>query len=173
MFRLGSRSKSPRTSAALYSTNQGGSGVSEIPSQLTLVSQDPLRFQGQFSPRGSTSLSKRRRQSTSGVFHKRALSPTTSAYTTTTTTYNMNSLLGRGRKHSNVTDEFDPTTFRKNRSRPAVAKRGQDAVYQEYDDLFEEERMKKPIPMRTERHHKQMSAVMRQGFLSRTPSKQE
>lgn len=155
MFRLGSRSKSSQASAALYSTNQGGIGVSEIPYQPTSgapASQDPLRVQGQFSPRGSsdsqssTSLSvvTRRRQST-GVFHKRGLSPTTSAYTTTTAaTYSMarstrSGLLGRGRKHLNVAEEFDPTTFRKNRSRPAVAARGQDAVYQEYDDLFEEE----------------------------------
>lgn len=48
-------------------------------------------------------------------------------------------LLGRPRKHPVVKEEFDPTTFRKNRSRPALGARGQDAVYQEYDDLFEED----------------------------------
>jgi hypothetical protein len=50
-------------------------------------------------------------------------------------------LLSRAaRKHQaqNV-EEFDPTTFRKNRTRPALGARGQDAIYHEYNDLFEEE----------------------------------
>ncbi|KAI5819228.1 hypothetical protein BZA77DRAFT_350824 [Pyronema omphalodes] len=134
-----------------------------------MASQDPLslRFQGQFSSYGSNESSttqqkeeatsspvaSRRRQS-SGVFHKRSLSPTTSTVSSVNTNATLatlqtimaprssrsqRSLLGRGLKKNSVAEEFDPTTFRKNRSRPAAGARGQDAVYQEYDDLFEEE----------------------------------
>lgn len=49
--------------------------------------------------------------------------------------------LSRGRKNlqPNLSDtEFDPTTFRKNRSRPAWGLKGQDALYGEYEDLFDD-----------------------------------
>lgn len=50
--------------------------------------------------------------------------------------------LSRGRKNlqSNLNDsnEFDPTTFRKNRTRPARGLKGQDALYGEYEDLFDD-----------------------------------
>lgn len=50
--------------------------------------------------------------------------------------------LGRSRKNvqSNLNDstEFDPTTFRKNRTRPAWGLKGQDALYGEYEDLFDD-----------------------------------
>lgn len=50
--------------------------------------------------------------------------------------------LNRGRKilQANPTDnnEFDPTTFRQNRTRPAWGLKGQDALYGEYEDLFDD-----------------------------------
>lgn len=85
------------------------------------------------------------RHNNSKDYNKRPLSPTASISTVTTSTSSMTrstrSLLGRGRKQSatSVNEEFDPTTFRKNRSRPALGARGHDAIYDEYNDLFEEE----------------------------------
>lgn len=50
------------------------------------------------------------------------------------------SFLGRNRNKqqqvANGDTEFDPTTFRKNRTRPA--RKGQDALYGEYEDLFDD-----------------------------------
>lgn len=50
--------------------------------------------------------------------------------------------LNRGRKilQPNPTDnnEFDPTTLRQNRTRPAWGLKGQDALYGEYEDLFDD-----------------------------------
>lgn len=50
--------------------------------------------------------------------------------------------LNRGRKilQPNISGdtEFDPTTFRTNRTRPAWGLKGQDALYGEYEDLFDD-----------------------------------
>jgi len=85
------------------------------------------------------------RYNSSMVYNKRPLSPTASISTATISTSSMTkttrSLLGRGRKQpaASVNEEFDPTTFRKNRSRPALGAWGHEAIYDEYNDLFEDD----------------------------------
>lgn len=147
--------------------NQGGGESNSLAASRAMAPQDPppLRLQKEIAPYGS-SLTMADRPATAtgrghqspGAFHKSLLSPTASIFSTAASaaptadinsrsSYSMarntrssqRSLLGRGRKQPSVAEEFDPTTFRKNRSRPALGARGQDAVYQEYDDLFEED----------------------------------
>ncbi|KAI5796510.1 hypothetical protein EDC01DRAFT_776427 [Geopyxis carbonaria] len=165
MFRLGSRPKSPRRAAnsAMYATQPyGGAPPATAASSVhggppgsptnstTTVSQGHDPHQRPFSPWSSTDSqsSTSPRNSTArgpqSIRNKRSLSPTTSVSTATTATSIMTKssrsfLTGRRKHSSGLNEEFDPTTFRKNRSRPSRGARGQDAVYQEYDDLFEDE----------------------------------
>ncbi|KAL7274298.1 hypothetical protein RUND412_002806 [Rhizina undulata] len=155
MFRIGSsRLKSPRRATSTYvSSSHDSSGqASTNPSSPTFMAiPDPLQrpfspwdsshstdSQVSTSPRNSVRMQK-------GFYNKRSLSPTTSVSTSTTgasvMTRSTRSFLSRPRKHSHEVDsEFDPTTLRKNRSRPRKkGTNGQDALYHEYDDLFDDD----------------------------------
>lgn len=80
------------------------------------------------------------------VFNKRTGSPTASMGTNNIGISSMpnrsKGFLNRGRKilQPNPSDnnEFDPTTLRQNRTRPAWGLKGQDALYGEYEDLFDD-----------------------------------
>lgn len=151
MFRMGTKSRSPRRAASTMYSTAPTSTPSTKPSSPTssMVVPEPLQrpfspwgssdSQSSTSPRNSTRMSK-------GAFNKRTGSPTASVGTSNTGTSTMSTrskgFLSRGRKNlqSNLNDntEFDPTTFRKNRTRPARGLKGQDALYGEYEDLFDD-----------------------------------
>jgi hypothetical protein len=118
----------------------------------TMTVPDPMQLQRPFSPwdstdsQSSTSPHNYTRMQIGRGLKKRPQSPTASISTSTTgtasstMTKSSRSFLGRQRKQiSNLNDEFDPTTFRKNRIRPTLGAKGQDAAYHEYDDLFEDD----------------------------------
>lgn len=87
-----------------------------------------------------------RKSKTNSIFARRPGSPTSIASTNRTSMSRTSiSVLGRHKKRASKSklgevSEFDPTTFRKHRMRPKTtgANGSHDAIYQEYDDLFDD-----------------------------------
>lgn len=150
MFRIGSRSKSPRRAAsAMYSANGVDKSTTDMHpgSPVTIANMPSDPHSRPFSPWGSTdSQSSTSPRNSTKVAQKAAYNGKRSLSPTAPSVSNMSmrskasskSFLSRGRKQSGLTEEFDPTTFRKNRTRPSPSARGGDALYHEYDDLFDD-----------------------------------
>ena len=84
-----------------------------------------------------------RKSKTNSIFTRRPGSPTSIASShRTSVSRNSISVLGRHKKRKSKlgeVSEFDPTTFRTHRMRPKVSGlSGHEALYQEYDDLFDD-----------------------------------
>ncbi|CUS08188.1 unnamed protein product [Tuber aestivum] len=148
MFKINTRARSPRraTSAMYPSMSDPANNPTSPATSMAVTEPLPRPFSPWGSTDSSTSTSPRASRMHKGFFGKRSGSPTASL---TATSAPASSVMAKGSKGflgrrprknspSYLDPDFDPTTFRKNRTRPAFGAHGQDALYQEYEYLFDD-----------------------------------